>query len=446
MSTRVINTDKIPRDENAERSVLASILINSEAIHEVKSILSIDDFYVEMHRNIYSAMLNIIERGEYIDYVSVYHELVSMGKSNEIPITYLIRLASEIPSSLFVDTWARIVKKTSIQRAIIDYGYNCQIEAVESTNIYDTLSKIGKAYVEIQNKLAMPSLLSPSELAKRGTERYISIARGEKIYITTGFKELDYKIGGIFPGEFWILGARPGVGKTTLAMQIAEHVGRNYGNVLFVSLEMSWESLVDRHVATELGMPVSIIRQGGYSDELLDRVLEQIGEVEKINLYYYGIGADKTIGLTTDHLYAIANYLINSYGLKFVVVDYIGLFEDDYGRTPYENMSYISKRIKNIARSLNIPILCVCQLSRELEKRLDKVPTRSDLRESGHLEEDADGILFLYRDDYYPELVEDDPSKVGKAYILISKLRQGESNKKITIYWDSKYRKYVENR
>lgn len=432
----------IPSNPEAEQAVLGSILIDGESVHSVRTELEAANFFRQENQWIYDACLSLCSRGEAIDQITIAKELNAKGKLEESGgASYLSHLIANTPTSLHIEHYGRIVKSAAIQRMAISLGSQVAAIGYSETDPVKLVEDAERRFLALQKTVSMPHLIVPTDLAKMGDERYAALRHGHESAVQTGFHELDFQTGGAFPGEYWIMGGRPGIGKTTVLLGIAESIATT-GNALFCSLEMQWGHILDRLIAERLNTSPQKIRHGEYSEELYGRIVYKLGEVSELNLYFFGQGSTgDTAGVTTTMLHSIANHMKLSYGLSAVIVDYIGLFADDYGKSSYERISHVSRRLKNIAQSLEVPLICAAQLSRAVEQRAELRPVLHDFRESGRIEEDADVVLFLYRDDYYPNLKSEET--VGKAEIIIAKQRQGESNISVPLTWDRARRCYA---
>jgi replicative DNA helicase len=265
--------------------------------------------------------------------------------------------------------------------------------------------------------------------------------------ISTGLTDLDRLLGGgVFDGDLIVVGARPGMGKTTLLQNISNYIARTKGNVLFFSCEMDYNALSDRDIAGFVGVPINTVRLGKYDSQLYCDITSSLEILKETKLYIY----DETPITTSKIMQASLNMKLR-HGLVAIVIDYLGLLDDEVGENRNITLGYMTKKLKQVARKLNIPVILAHQLSRDLEKRDDKRPILSDLRESGHIEEDADGVLFLYRDSYYYDRVKwrqmYSNKKTGECpeypenitEVIIAKQRQGESNISVKVLFDKKY-------
>lgn len=427
-----------PHDIDAEEATLGSLLIDGVAVDNVP-FLNVNDFYDERNSIIYHACMELKNRHEAIDLITVSSELNRQGKLDEIGgSAFLSYLVSVVPTSIDLVHYANIVQRNSIFRKLINAGqqitkkgYSLGIDPTQALNEADEL------LLEIRKNTVGTPIISPEQRLELLEQRYTDLYKKEQtIAIKTGISSLDMVLGGgLFKGEFILLAARPGMGKTAFAQTIANNVGRTGRNVLYCSVEMTWQSLSDRDIAGIVNKPIGAIRQGAYTEELYDKIIvDGLSKLSELSVYYYD---DQP--MTTAKVLNAGMEMILRHGLSFIVVDYLGILGDEYGRSPYERVGYISRKIKQVSRILDIPVLALHQLSRGLEQQNDKRPQLHDLRDSGNLEEDADVVLFLYRDNYYYDNVD------GMTELILGKQRQGDSGgkNKVPLYFNETTKRYT---
>lgn len=436
-----MSTEKlIPHDTDAEESVIGSLLLAEDSAGKVVEIgLKPEDFYLEKAQKIYAGCTALAERRVSINQITLAQELASQGTLQTAGgAAYLSHLIAKCPTPLDLRWYAEIVKRLSIYRQLINAGQQI-IELGQSAQA-DMGKALGKADDMILNvrRGNIPSpIVTPEERTQQAIARYTKLHTIEAgVAIKSGLIDLDrFMGGGFYNGDMVIIAARPGVGKSTFAQTIANNVGFT-SPVLFCSAEMNVDSLSDRDVASIVGKPISVIRLGGYDPDLYCDITGQALEyVRHQNVYYY-----QDIPMTTEKILQAGIAMKLRYGLTLVVVDYLGLLDDDYGRSQYERVSYISRKMKQVARMLDVPVLALHQLSRALEERVDKRPQLFDLRDTGKLEEDADVVLFLYRESYYADHEQGPVS--GETEILVAKQRQGPGNGRVRVYYDDKHHRY----
>ena len=428
----------IPRNDESEMAVLSSILIDPDCIRVLN--LEPSDFFLSEHQLIYAAMLKCETPNE----ITVPHELNKMGKLEEAGgINYIVDLVSRAVTSVGVESYARVVRDCAINRRIISAAE--QISSMASLNVdpKDNLLKANQIMSTIGRSVLTDHLITPEKLALMGADRYATLSHGIKTSVKTGFEQLDYETGGMFQGEMWLLGGRASHGKTSLAMQIADNM-QTQGNVLFASLEMNWRGLLDRMISSELAVHPRSVRIGNYSDDFYKDIVNALPKIADTNLYFLGRGLNVGTGITTDMLFKIAETMKLTHGLSAIVVDYLQLLADG-GKSPYERVSLISTRMKQVLEALEVPGLILSQLSRSVEDQHNKSkrPTLTSMRESGKIEEDADVALLMFRPDKYPELLMENPELRGTAELILAKNRQGDSDISIPLAWDNDRRIYV---
>lgn len=433
-----------PHDQDAENAVLGSLLIDSEGIYKIRSFLKTPAFFAPANQWVYDACLELCDRGVEINQITVAHELVALKRLEEAGgASYLSHLISIVPTSLHVVHFARIVLNTWIQRCAISVGSQVTALGHEITDTDELLSKIGQIYLKLQQLVAQPQLLPPEEWAEKSLERYMGLSGGRKVSISTGITQLDYATGGVFPGEYWILAGDPRIGKTTLAVQWAENLGV-FGNILYCSLEMGYHDITDRRVSLRIGQPFRVLRSGDWDAEVEKEISKVMGELSESSVYYFGQSATNELGasVTTQSIYATARYMKMAYGLSAIIIDYLQAVGDDYGKSLYEKVTNISSKLQSMAKSLEVPVIALCQLNREAVHREDKRPRISDIRSSGNIEYDADVILLIYRDVFG----EDDSMKPDEAEIEIGKQRQSDVARQIVkLKWDAAKHIYYED-
>ncbi len=444
-----MTTDKLPpHDIGAEEAVNGSLLIDGPAFTEIMANVAVEDFYNEANRWIFQAAVSLYERSEAIDEITVAQELNRQERLEVVGgAAYLSHLISVVPTSLDIRHYAKIVQRLSISRQLIqaaerisDIGYKADPDSAKSLGDADEL------LMDIRKRTVGSPIVDPGTRAERLLDRYSALYQTEGgVALSTGFVDLDKRLGGgMFNGDFMLLGARPSVGKTTLLQNIANNIGDRGKNVLYCSVEMSWEGMSDRDLAGITGNPISDIRLGGYSDELFRDIVAGLDNViVKRHVYYMD-----DMPMTVNKVMRAGLELQLRKGVALIIVDYLGIMSDDFGKGAYERVGYISRKIKEVARVLDVPVLAAHQLSRNLEtdktRMGNKRPQLWDLRDSGTLEEDADVVMFLYRDNYYDL----DSTDVG-AEVLLAKLRQGEAGKGVMLMFDratQTYRSGARNR
>ena len=443
-----------PYDADAEESVIGSILIDSEAIYAVNSFLKVEDFFNEPNQFIYDAMMKISESGGAINQVTVASSLAGTGKLDEAGgAAYLSHCISETPTSLHVEHYARIVFNLAVRRRLISAASQIENIAYTESDPHQCVTKIDQLLLKSYSRLALPRIITPDELAELAVTRYTNLRNKEHpVAISTGWPELDEATGGMFPGESWILAARTGIGKSQIAIQIAQCAG-NFGSVAIFPLEMDYESILDRIISQTIpptNYPSKIsqlqrIRSGAFGDDTFQNIMDAIPSIAESNLYLFSLRNDMITvpPVTINYILSTAQHVKMAYGLSLIVIDYLGLLDappEDIRKTRTDQVSAMSKGIKTMARILDVPILTLVQINREPERRTDHRPQSSDLRDSGSIEQDADVLLLAYRDSAYDEIC-DNPEE---AEVRIAKQRQGGSNITLKLHWEKQRGKYSE--
>jgi len=422
-----------PYNLEAEENVLGSLLIDGSLIQGLA--LEPGDFYSERGSLVYAACKALGDRGVSVNQITLAQELNDRGNLETVGgAAYLSHLISACVSSLDCTYYADIVKRLSIYRSMIiaadkiaALGYG------QGPDVSKALSSADDILLSLRKNGMAESVITPEQRAKLMIERYEALNKADSgVAVPTGLKDLDGQIGGgLYAGEMAVLAARPSVGKTTLIKNIADNNGSSGRKVLFCSAEMTVAGIGDRDIASLTGLTTNEIRRGGYTQDVYDKIVASILRVieRRVTIYHES-------PLTTGKIMQQGTNMQLRHGLDLIVVDYLGLLDDDYGNNQYERIAYVSRKLKQIAMKLNVPVLVAHQLNRALEAREDKRPHLSDLRDSGRIEEDADLVLFLYRDSYYANNVPD------VAEILIAKQRQGDSHKTVRVFYDRQRQLY----
>jgi len=405
-----------PQNVDAEQSCLGSLLIDKDAIVKIADDLKPGHFYRDSHADIYRAILSLYEKRLPPDLVTVTDELKRVDKFELIGGSgYLTTLVNTVPTSAHVEHYAQIVKEAATKRALISAASAMTEEAFDpDTQVKELLDSAEQSLFGIsqehlkQNFIPLKDALAESfdrldELHKKGTG-----LRG----VSTGFSDIDKKLSGMQASNLLILAARPSVGKTTLAMNIAQHTAvREKIPIGIFSLEMSKEQLVDLLLAAESDVEAWKITTGNLDEKDFESISEAMGELAEAPLYI-----DDTPGISIMEMRTKARRLQIEAGLKLLIVDYLQLVRGRNLENRVQEVSEISQALKNLARELKIPILAISQLSRAVESRQTKIPQLADLRESGAIEQDADVVMFLYREN---------PEDLENIKLSISKHRNG---------------------
>ena len=414
-----------PHSIEAEESVLGAVLLSADAANIALERLHPEDFYKPAHQLVFEAIRVLFDGNEPIDAVTVSEHLRRDGSLDRMGgVDFLTRLLDAVPTSSNIEYYAAIVEEHALRRRLMKVGGQIGSIATEMTEDIDEVvdraeqavfavsdRRIGDGLAGIDNLLG-PAIEKAEDLQRRGSE-----VTG----VPTGFRDLDRKLAGLHPTNLLVLAARPGMGKTALALNVAQNVAIADHPVAIFSLEMSREEVVTRMLCSTGRIDSQKLRTGRLTE----------GDFTKLStaasaLYKKPIFVDDSPGLTVTEIRAKCRRLRRKPGLGLVVVDYLQLMVGSGGENRQQEIALISRSLKNLARELNVPILALSQLNRSLESREDKRPRLGDLRESGAIEQDSDVVMFIYRDEYYhPEKVE----AKGIAEVVIAKHRQGAVGK-----------------
>jgi replicative DNA helicase len=429
-----------PHDEDAEQAVLGSMLTDNDAVMEAVEVLKEDAFYREDNKIIYKAILNLYSKSEPIDIITLKDELESMGKFEQVGgFEYLASLPDKVPTTANVQKYIKIVEEKSVLRnliktanEIIELGYN-PTEDVEDImdgaekKIFDIMqSKNTKSYTPIKDVLV---------------ESFTNLEKlyNQKQHVTgvpTQFYDLDDKTAGLHGSELILVAARPAMGKTAFALNIATNAAlRANVPVAIFSLEMSKDQLVNRMLCSEAMVDSNKVRTGKLDEEDWTKLAEAIGPLSEAGVYI-----DDTPGISVMEIRTKCRKLKMEKNIGLVVIDYLQLISGSNKRngSREQEISEISRSLKVLAKELNVPVIALSQLSRAVEQRDDHRPMLSDLRESGAIEQDADIVMFLYRDDYYNK----ESAEKDIAEVIIAKQRGGSTGT-VKLYWMGNYTKFV---
>ena len=424
-----------PHDINAEESVLGSILIDKESLITVSGILGPRDFYREKNKWVFESMLEVYNRGDAIDQVTIANELVNQGNLEELGgSAYLAYLISIVPSSVHVKEYATVIAKTSQLRQLIKAGSEIvDIGFTDTSDVTNSYGKAEKILFDLKDGRSSEDFTHLKDVLEQYMKETANL-KGDPdsamAPVTTGFEDMDRILsGGLQNSDLVVLAARPSLGKSTLAFNIAREASVSGKTVGIFSLEMSKTQIGMRMLANESGINATKIRTGLITDQEEQKILNSIGLLSDLEIYI-----DDSPMLEVFQILAKARRLQAERGLDLIVIDYMQLLNIS-GRSDnrVQVMSEISRALKGLARDLDVPVLALSQLSRAVEQRQSHIPVLSDLRESGSIEQDADVVAFIYREDQYIKEEEWDssPQNIGTPYpkniakIIIAKHRNG---------------------
>jgi replicative DNA helicase len=424
-----------PQNVEAEQSILGGILIENEALHKVMEILTVDDFYRDAHQMIFNAMLDLLERGEPADVITLMNELRKLNQLDSIGgASYLASLSDSVPTAANIEYYAKIVKEKAILRKLIHTSTEIITKSYEDReDVEELLDEAEQSIFEISENRVKPSFYPIKRIVKDSFEIFQRLYEKKELVtgIPSGFKELDRMTAGFQPSDLIIVAGRPSMGKTAFCLNLAQYAAiENKIPIAIFSLEMSKEQLVIRMFCSEAHVEGNRLRTGFLNESDWPKLTIAAGNLSEAPIFI-----DDSPALSVLELRAKARRLKGEHGLGMLIIDYLQLMR---GRMKVESrqqeISEISRSLKALAKELNIPVIAVSQLSRKTEERTGNRPQLSDLRESGAIEQDADLILFLYRDEVYNRS-EDNPNK-GKAEVIIGKQRNGPIGKVDLAFWD----------
>ncbi|MEA2640136.1 MAG: replicative helicase [Chloroflexota bacterium] len=410
-----------PHNTEAEESVLGSLLIDPEAIEAVANFLHAADFYHPRNRDVYGAMLRLFERRQPTDFVMVCDELERAGQLDAIGgFGYLSRILTVVPTSINVESYARVVERTAVMRrligaagriAAIGYGDHASVQEAldkaEQELFGVTQFRVEREFMHIRDVLS--EYLEQIQLG--------SDAPAASAAVPTGFIDLDRLLGGFQRSDLIILAARPSLGKTALALNIARNAGVKFNQTTGIfSVEMSRWQIAQRFLSTESDVDSSRVREGRLTDADLRKLVEGLETLSRAPIYI-----DDTPGITISELRAKARRLHADHPLDLIVVDYLQLVSGSVPENRVQAISEVTRSLKGLARELNVPVLALSQLSRAVEGRSPHIPMLSDLRDSGSIEQDADVVIFIYREDVYDRETE----RKGITELHVAKHRNG---------------------
>lgn len=425
-----------PNSPEAEKSVLGAMLQDTNAVLQAVEQLKPDDFYQPQHRELFSAMLDLNAAQKPIDLVTVSTELTRRGTMDGIGGTsYLVDLISYVPTTVNVRTYITLILEKSTLRKLIHAGQQITQECYQQqVSLQETLSHAEKSIFDIvMNRTEGESLKHIREVLMNTYEQIEELARhpGEMTGVPTGFIDLDNLLTGMHGGELILIGARPSMGKTSFAMNIASHASIYAGkSVAVFSLEMPREQIAMRVLCSDARVDMQKVRKGLLGSDDWIRLAKALGPMSNAPMYI-----DDTAGITPTQLRSRCRRLMMEHKLDLIVLDYLGLMHAD-GRVESRQLEVaeISRQLKAIALELKVPLIACAQLSRANKDRIDKRPILSDLRDSGSIEQDADVVMFLHREEYYNHDTED--KNIGE--VIIAKQRNGPLGT-VKLAWLSEY-------
>jgi replicative DNA helicase len=429
-----------PQNIEAEEAVLGALLIDPDAIIRVATTLQPEDFYREKHGWIYDTIRTLHERREPVDFLTVCDELDRRGQLDQLGgAAFITSLINAVPTSIHAEHYARIVDRTATRRRLIDAATQIAVLGYqEADDVDEVVDRAEQVLFGVSERRISRELVPIKQILSDYYDRieYLTRHQDEMLGVPTGFSDIDKLLGGLQKSDMIILAARPSVGKTSLALGFAHNAAKKFGQrVAFFSLEMSNEQVVQRLISAETGIDSQRLRRGNLADDEWGRFMKAYNDLSG-TLFF----VDDTPSISALELRTKARRLHAEVGLDLIVVDYLQLMRGDFrSENRVQEISSISRALKALARELNTPVLALSQLSRGVESRTDKHPILSDLRESGALEQDADVVIFIYRDEMYNENTE----RKNIADIIVAKHRNGPTGT-VALYFQKELARFRE--
>lgn len=419
-----------PQDIVAEKSLLGAVMIQDGVLPEVLTILKPRDFYEKRHEIIFNAMTELYDAHKPIDLLTLTAELKSKKLLKDVGgAAYLTELSNFVPAASHAKAYAEIIERASVRRRLIKAGSEIANKAYEEDSDVDSLiGAAEKDLFEVSDKIIKSDYVAMNDLLADAFDRIEELHKNKGALrgLKTGFRDLDKKTAGFQKGDLVIIGARPAMGKTTFAQNLAYNIASINGKgVLFFSMEMAANEIIDRMISDVSGVSNWKIRTGNINSEEHQRLMDALGEMDNVPIYI-----DDTSSMTIVELRNKARRAMHDHDIGIVIVDYLQLItgDDRYKGNRVQEVTEISRGLKILARELGIPVIALSQLSRTVTGRDNPRPLLSDLRDSGSIEQDADLVLFLHRPDYYHQN-EDDYEETNITELIIAKHRHGAVGK-----------------
>ncbi len=424
-----------PQDIIAEKSLLGAIMISDGVLPEILTILRPQDFYEKRHEMIFAAMVNLYDQHKPVDLLTVKNELKERKQLKDVGgAVYLTELSNFVPAASHAKAYAEIIEKASVRRRLIKAGTEIANKAYADDAAVDNLiGAAEKDLFEVSDKIVKSDYVPMDKLLADAFDRIEDLHKNKGALrgLKTGFRDLDKKTAGFQKGDLIIIGARPAMGKTTLAQNLAYNIASiNNKGVLFFSMEMAANEIIDRMISDVSSVNNWKIRTGNLSEDEFAKIGDALGEMDEIPIYI-----DDTSSMTVMELRNKARRAMHDHDIGVIIVDYLQLIQgsDRYKGNRVQEVTEISRGLKILARELEIPVVALAQLSRNVTGRDDPRPVLSDLRESGSIEQDADLVMFLHRPDYYKQN-DDNYEETHITELLVAKHRHGAVGK-IELYF-----------
>lgn len=427
-----------PYSQEAEEAVIGCVLVNPTAFSSVASFLKREDFFLLRHSYIWEALERLHERNEYIDHVTLAEELENMGYLNDIGgRTYLLQLINNTPSSIYAEVYGRLVERASVRRRLLKAADEIKglamDEALAIENVVNEAEAKLFAVSDGQTRREFVPMWQAVSQYYDQIEMLVQNKRGS-LGVPSGFRDLDKLLGGFQKSDLIVFAGRPGMGKTAFLLSTAMNAARFGMRIAIFTMEMGVEQIVQRIIAMESGIDMQKLRLAQLKPRDLELLTRVMANVSNFNIFI-----DDTPAMSPLEMRTKCRRLVHEHGLDMVIVDYMQLMNagKNYETNRVQEISFISRQLKELARELNVPVISAAQLSRAVEQRQDKRPVLSDLRESGSIEQDSDIVMFLYRDEVYNPATE----YPNQADIIVAKHRNGPTNT-ISLYFEKSQTKF----
>lgn len=437
VNNMTLNGDSLPFSLEAEQSVLGAVLLDFSCISDLLDIIKPDSFYRKMHKEIFSVMLKMFTAGTTADFVTILEEIkrAKIFQNDDDAKVYLTSLVQIVPSTANVRSYAKIVQDKYYLRSLISAAQDMMTDASDSKDSpQNVIDSAEQRIFEIRQGKDSKGLTRIDEIMLGAYDRLQKLASEDKEQfrgLPSGFTSLDNITNGLNRSDLIILAARPGMGKTSFALNVATNVARKTNkDIAIFSLEMSKEQLATRILSSESRVGMKSLQNGELSGEDWERLAANAQQISSMPIY-----VDDTSGLSVSEIKAKARRLRN---LGLIIIDYLQLMEGSGSENRVQEVSAMTRALKIMAKDLNVPVITLSQLSRASDRRDDKRPMLADLRESGSIEQDADIVLFLYRDSYYNK----ESEKQNIAECIVAKNRHGETST-VEMAWDGKFTKFT---
>ena len=432
----------LPHDRVAEQSVLGAVFISPDSIITLSDLLTPEDFYKPANKIVFKTMLTLLEKGEPIDATTMVSTLTNQGDISNIGgINYVVELVNSTPTSKNVEHYAKLVKeKATLRKVIAELSESLSSAYQGDVSISDIIEKTEKSILDISNQNIGNGFRNVADIIDTHMQIVEKRSETEGVVtgLSTGFVGLDKITTGLHEDNLIILAARPAMGKTALALNIAKHIAtKEKKPAIIYSLEMGAEDLIERMIASEGMVPAYHLKTGNLNTDEWKRLVQA-----QNNLYDAPIFVDDTAGIRISEIRANARKLSQEMGgLGVVVIDYLQLITGSKGENRQQVVSEISRELKILAKDLKVPVIALSQLSRAVEQRQDKRPILADLRESGSIEQDADIVAFLYREAYYQKEQADGQEANNVTELILEKNRHGSLGT-VKLYFHKEYTKF----